>query len=122
MEGAMPSHAEACKSAAEPFGRVIFAAAAPVMARLRRLATAFRHRHDAAILMGLDDRMLADIGLTRREVRQAFDEPVWRDPTELLVDRVAGRRSPRLVKRRAAPAIVPEVGRARALGGQIHGF
>ena len=114
----MTSHAEAWKSAAEPFGRVIFAAAAPVMARLRRLATAFRHRHDAAILMGLDDRMLADIGLTRREVRQAFDEAVWRDPTELLADRVAGRRSARLVKRRTVPAIVPEVGGARAIGSR----
>jgi uncharacterized protein YjiS (DUF1127 family) len=122
MEAAMTSHAEAWKSAAEPFGRVIFAAAAPVMARLRRLATAFRHRHDAAVLMGLDDRMLADIGLTRREVRQAFDEPVWRDPTELLVDRVAGRRSARLVKRRAVPSIVPEIGGARALGGQVRRF
>ena len=111
----MTSHAEAWKFAAEPFGRVIFAAAAPVMERLRRLATAFRHRHDAAILMGLDDRMLADIGLTRREVRQAFDEPVWRD------GRVAGRRS-RGVKRRAAPSIVPEIGGARALGGEIRRF
>jgi uncharacterized protein YjiS (DUF1127 family) len=118
----MTSHAEAWKSAAEPFGRVIFATATPVMARLRRLATAFRHRHDAAVLMGLDDRMLADIGLTRREVRQAFDGPVWRDPTELLADRVAGRRSARLVKRRAAPAIVPEIGGARALGGEIRRF
>jgi len=114
----MTSHAEAWKSAAEPFGRVIFAAAAPVMARLRRLATAFRHRHNAAVLMGLDDRMLADIGVTRREVRQAFDEPAWRDPTELLADRVAGRPSARLVRRRAVPALVPEVGGARAIGSR----
>jgi uncharacterized protein YjiS (DUF1127 family) len=113
----MTTHAEACKSAAEPFGRVIFAAAALVTARLRQLAVAFRHRHDATILQRFDDRMLADIGLTRREVRQAFEEPIWRDPTELLADRVAGRRSARLVKARGAPSIVPEVGGARAIGG-----
>jgi uncharacterized protein YjiS (DUF1127 family) len=113
----MTSHAEAWKSAAEPFGRVIFAAAALVMARLRQLAIAFRHRHDAAILMHLDDRMLADIGLTRRDVREAFSEPIWRDPTDLLVDRVA-RRRPARVKARpvTAPSIVPEVGGARAIG------
>src|SRR5262249_14990813 len=111
----MTSHAEACKSAAEPFGRVIFAAVALVLARLRRLATAFQHRHDAAILHGLDDRMLADIGLTRRDVRQAFEEPIWRDPTELLVERVARRGSARGGDPRP-PSIVPEVGHARAIG------
>jgi uncharacterized protein YjiS (DUF1127 family) len=118
MEGAMTSHAEAWKTAAEPLGRVIFAAAALVTVRLRRLAVAFRHRHDAAILLRLDDRMLADIGLTRREVRSAFDEPVWCDPTELLADRVAECRSARVVRARAAPSIVPEVGRARVIGSR----
>ena len=42
--------------------------------------------------LGFDDRMLADIGLTRRDVREAFSEPIWRDPTDLLAERVAGRR------------------------------
>ena len=112
----MTSHAEACKSAAEPFGRVFVAAVTLVLARLRRLATAFQHRHDAAILHRLDDRMLADIGLTRRDVRQAFEEPIWRDPTELLVDRVARCRPTRLMTPRAVPSIVPEVGGARAVG------
>jgi len=111
----MRTHAEPCTSAAEPFGRVMFAAVALVTARLRRLATAFRHRYDTAILMRFDDRMLADIGLTRSDVREAFGEPVWRDPTELLVDRVA-RRRPARVKGRLAPSIVPEVGHARAIG------
>jgi uncharacterized protein YjiS (DUF1127 family) len=111
----MTSHAETWKSAAEPFGRVIFAAAALVTARLRQLAAAFRHRHDAAVLQCLDDRMLADIGLTRRDVREAFNEPVWRDPTELLVDRVARCRPVRVAKTRGAPSIVPEVGSPRAV-------
>jgi uncharacterized protein YjiS (DUF1127 family) len=118
MEGAMTSHAEACKSAAEPFGRVIFAAVALVTMRLRQLAAAFRHRHDTAILLELDNRMLADIGLTRRDVRQAFDEPIWRDPTNLLVDRVTRRRPARLTKTRGAPSIVPAVGGARAVGSR----
>jgi len=106
------TYAEAWKSAAEPFGRMIFAAAALVKVRLLRLAAAFRHRHDATALMRFDDRMLADIGLTRRDVREAFSEPVWRDPTDLLAERVAGRR---LRPRPGAPSIVPQVGRARAV-------
>jgi len=111
----MTTHAETWKSAAEPFGRVIYAAAALVTVRLRQLAVSFRHRHDATALQRFDDRMLADIGLTRRDVREAFNEPLWRDPTDLLANRVAGRV--RLIPRRpSAPSIVPEVGRARAVG------
>jgi len=108
----MTTHAEACKNTHEPVGRVISAAAALVVARLGQLAIAFRHRHDATVLMRFDDRMLADIGLTRRDVREAFSEPLWRDPTELLVDRVTRRT----VRPAAAPSIVPEVGVMRVSG------
>ena len=112
----MTTYAETWKSAAEPFGRMIFAATGLVMARLRRLAISFRHRHDATVLMRFDDRMLADIGLTRRDVREAFSEPVWRDPTDLLAERVAGQR-PRLRPRPSGVlSVVPEVGRVRTLG------
>jgi len=118
----MTSHAAAWKSATEPFGRAIATAAALVMNRIRQAAVAFRHRHDAAILLRLDDRMLADIGLTRRDVREAFNEPLWNDPTILLVNRIA--RRPRRVRSRAvaAPSIVPEVGGARTVGGHARGF
>jgi uncharacterized protein YjiS (DUF1127 family) len=110
----MTTHAATWKSAAEPFGRAIYGAAALVTARLRQLAVAFRHRHDAAALQCFDERMLADIGLTRRDVREALNEPVWRDPTDLLANRVAGRG--RLSPRRPiAPSIVPQAGRARGV-------
>ena len=113
----MTTYAETWKSAAEPFGGVIFAATGLVMARLRQLAVAFRHRHDATVLLRFDDRMLADIGLTRRDLREAFSEPVWRDPTDLLAERVAGRRPNRVRPRPSgALSIVPEVGRVRTLG------
>lgn len=114
----MTSHAETWKSAAEPFGRTIAAIAGLVMTGIRNVAVAFRHRHDAVALASLDDRMLADIGLTRRDVREAFSEPLWRDPTVLLVNRIARRRPARVpVRTLAAPSIVPEVGGARAVGG-----
>jgi uncharacterized protein YjiS (DUF1127 family) len=115
----MTYHAEAWKSAAEPFGRAIAVAAGVVMHRIRQVALALKHRHDAAILARLDDRMLADIGLTRRDVREAFGEPLWRDPTELLVNRIVRRRPVRVTARAvAAPSIVPEVGGIRTLGRQ----
>ena len=44
------------------------------------------------MLAGFDDRMLADIGLTRSDVRDAFAEPLWQDPTDLLRTRALERR------------------------------
>ena len=60
--------------------------------RSRQVLQTFKNRRDAASLAGLDDRMLADIGLTRGDLRDAFSEPVWRDPTVILVSRVHERR------------------------------
>src|SRR6266702_1634769 len=59
---------------------------------LRELAEARRHRREAQVLAGLDRRMLADIGITRSDVRDAFSEPFWDDPTALLRERALERR------------------------------
>ena len=56
------------------------------------LARARRHRRDVNKLAGLDRRMLADIGLTGADVRDAFSEPFWEDPTSLLRERAIERR------------------------------
>ena len=73
-----------------------------------------KNRRDAALLTSLDDRMLADIGLTRGDVRDAYSEPVWRDPTAILVSRAYERRINRRrhsiglsSKAFDAPSIVP---------------
>lgn len=66
--------------------------AASATVRAAGLARAFRHRNDMQILARLDDRMLADIGLTRGDVRDAAAEPLWRDPTAILVRRSRERR------------------------------
>jgi uncharacterized protein YjiS (DUF1127 family) len=58
----------------------------------RQIARARRHRRDAAVLAGLDRTMLADLGLTRSDVRDAFSEPFWEDPTALLRERALERR------------------------------
>lgn len=89
---------------------LVNAVAGIVVARVRGLAQFVKNRNDAATLAGLDDRMLADIGLTRGDVRDAVSEPVWRDPIAILVSRAQERR----VNRRRhvlgpveAPSIVP---------------
>jgi uncharacterized protein YjiS (DUF1127 family) len=63
-------------------------AANAVMAAVR----AYRHRRDATALADVSDRALADIGLTRSDLHDAFAEPLWRDPTSLLRNRAGERR------------------------------
>jgi uncharacterized protein YjiS (DUF1127 family) len=66
---------------------------------LREFARARRHRREAHMLAGLDRRMLADIGITRADVRDAFSEPFWDDPTALLRERALERRLNHSIKR-----------------------
>jgi len=49
-----------------------------------QLYKAIKHRRDIAPLADQDDHLLADIGLTRDDVRHANAQPIWRDPTETL--------------------------------------
>jgi uncharacterized protein YjiS (DUF1127 family) len=93
---------------------LVNAVAGIAVGRARQFAQFFKNRRDATVLAGLDDRMLADIGLTRGDLRDAFSEPVWRDPTAVLVSRVYERRVNRrrvgvglAEKGFAAPSIVP---------------
>ena len=88
---------------------------------LRLLLQTIKNRRDATILAGMDEHMLADIGLTRGDVRDAFSEPVWRDPTAVLVSRAHERRINRRRLRTGlteksfqAPSIVPASGGTRA--------
>jgi uncharacterized protein YjiS (DUF1127 family) len=76
-----------------------FAITAAVRARrsLKRLLERIKNRRDTMRLASLDDRMLADIGLARGDLRDAFAELPWRDPSDVLVRRAAeGRASRRL--------------------------
>lgn len=66
---------------------------------LKQAARARRHRREAAVLAGLDRHMLADIGITRADLSDAFSEPFWDDPTALLRERALERRINRAVGR-----------------------
>ena len=72
--------------------RVFASLVALVAYWLKALAQARRHRREAHQLAGLDRRMLADIGLTRADLSDAFSEPFWDDPTALLRERAIERR------------------------------
>ena len=104
--------------------RLVNAVAGVVADRSRRLFQTLKSRRDAVILAGLDDHMLADIGLTRGDVRDAYSEPVWRDPTAILVSRAHERRINRrrtalglTEKTFEAPSIVPA---PQANGTPVH--
>lgn len=72
--------------------RAAFALTALVTRWIKELMRARRHRREARLLAGLDRRMLADIGITRSDVADAFSEPFWEDPTALLCARAGERR------------------------------
>ena len=50
----------------------------------KQLYKAIKHRRDIAPLADQDDHLLADIGLTRDDVRHSIAQPIWRDPSETL--------------------------------------
>ena len=79
--------------------RVVASLAAVAARWAKVVARASRNRREAAQLAKLDRRMLADIGITRADVRDAFSEPFWEDPTALLRERAIERRMNRPVVR-----------------------
>jgi uncharacterized protein YjiS (DUF1127 family) len=65
---------------------------ARVIGLIGRLYRAYHHRSAIAVLGDVSDHMLADIGLTRADLRDAFAEPAWRDPTCLMSARARRAR------------------------------
>ncbi len=57
------------------------------------LVVAIRGRRELLSLADLNDHMLADIGLTRSDLHDAYSEPLWRNPTTVLSRRASRRRA-----------------------------
>jgi molybdate transport system substrate-binding protein len=53
------------------------------------LAVAWRNRRQLLRIVDYDDHLLADIGLSRRDLHAALSTPCWQDPTARLVRRIA---------------------------------
>jgi uncharacterized protein YjiS (DUF1127 family) len=98
--------------AAGTLARVAAAFLVPVAFTAKTVARALRNRHDANILAGMDRHMLADIGLTRSDVNDAFSAPLWEDPTTLLSERAIERRMNRAVTRVSRFGSAPVAGRS----------
>ncbi|HEX2655579.1 MAG TPA: DUF1127 domain-containing protein [Xanthobacteraceae bacterium] len=80
---------------AQAAGRTIVTSIGHLVCRASKLRKIVKHRREALALTQFDDRMLADIGLRRSDLRDALAESFWRDPTTLLVERVPGHRKDR---------------------------
>ena len=91
---------------------VFASAVAVVLTGLKAISRALKNRRDAGILATMDDRMLADIGLTRSDLRDAYAEPLWRDPTDVLAVRASDKRRYRPKRgdgpRIQSPSIAPD--------------
>jgi uncharacterized protein YjiS (DUF1127 family) len=95
---------------APQFSSVSFVLAG-LTAVVRKIGQVLKHRYDATMLAEMDDRMLADIGLSRSDVRDAFAQPLWNDPTAILASRALERRKNRptaLIQ--VSPSLVPQAG------------
>lgn len=87
-----------------------------VIRSLMEFAKALQHRREIMHLAELDDRMLKDIGLARSDVEGALSEPLFNNPSLVLVRCV--QRHMR-AERLAAPSrqvrpVAPVVSRAAA--------
>lgn len=84
--------------------------------QIKRLDRALRNRQAMRVLARMDDRMLADIGITRADLRDAYAQSLWRDPAHLLRARAIERRLARFgishgfeTKRPPAPPLAPRI-------------
>src|SRR5215207_4821283 len=111
----MPAITSLGISAAAPAAKVLAALAGRISQSLKQLADRMKNRRDAFRLADLDDRMLADIGINRSDLRDAYSGPLWQDPSELLARRAVERRVRR--QQRTELTCVSQTKRQTALFG-----
>ena len=106
------------------FFAALAAATATVIRAVVNVCRALMHRRMVLEMAGFDDRMLADIGITRGDVHAALSLPMDADPSArlriLAVERRAATRAlarERLAARRARSAGTgPRTTRAESVG------
>jgi uncharacterized protein YjiS (DUF1127 family) len=116
MESAMTTISQT--RTASLLAQMVNAIAGSLVVRARHFTQLVKNRRDATMLAGLDDRMLADIGLTRGDLRDAYSEPVWSDPTAILVSRAHERR---VNRRRASVGLAGKVFDSPSIVPAAHG-
>ena len=93
MEREMSIHGEIRGLTVAPMGAVLAGLILQAGSMIRKLALSFRRRQIIANMLQLDDHMLRDMGLSRSDVLDAACEPIWRDPSRVLVERAVERRA-----------------------------
>lgn len=88
---------------------LVRAAFAIALNGMRKFARLLKNRRNARMMAGMDDRMLADIGLTRSDLRDAYAQPLWRDPTDVLAGRARDKRVHRRGRVDALPIEAPSI-------------
>jgi uncharacterized protein YjiS (DUF1127 family) len=91
----MPAVTSLSIHAAMRLSRALGALGGRLALSLQRIGRLVRNRRDVELLARFDDHMLADIGLTRSDVRDAYSQSLWRDPTDVLAQRAGERRASR---------------------------
>jgi uncharacterized protein YjiS (DUF1127 family) len=86
---------------------LLAAVSAAVVQRITRLRNGWRRRHEAVMLVRADEHILADLGICRGDVHDAFSGPPWQDPTVLLRTRALERRLSRHRVAHAFPSPTP---------------
>jgi uncharacterized protein YjiS (DUF1127 family) len=112
----MPAITVLAMAAAAPLRRALVALAHAVAQRAHQLDRAIKHRRAAQVLARFDDHMLADIGLTRADLRDAYAGPLWDDPTVLLRARALERR---LARHGISHGLAPESALAPPLAPKV---
>ena len=97
----MSSYGEVRDVFAVPFGVRVIAAARAAMRPVLNVGRAISRRHELVALGRLNDHMLRDMGIDRGDLRDAASQPLWADPTQVLVARSVERRAARLLHARA---------------------
>ena len=115
----MPAITSLTIAGATPVNRALRALGGLAIRGFKGVAGRLRHRGEAMRLATLDDRMLADIGLTRCDLRDAYSEPLWHDPLDVLARRAAERRTSRP---RSAFELYAAAGVAPPLSGAPRAF
>jgi uncharacterized protein YjiS (DUF1127 family) len=112
----MPAITTLSFAATSQIGRALVSLGRTLAATAKRIDRGLRNRQAARALARFDDRMLADIGLNRADLRDAYAQSVWQDPTNLLRARALERRLARrgithglTPERPFAPPLVPKV-------------
>ena len=118
----MPAITALSTAVSVQLGRVLTVFGRRLVRRLLQMKRAVEYRREMQVLARFDDRMLADIGLNRADVQDAYSSSILSDPTIMLRSRALERRLARhgithglatglAAKKAVSPPLAPQLDR-----------